>query len=82
MAHLSLKKKGLEEILEHPAPAEVKEESLFHVPISKVRSYYFNDITEIMVVRAESLTKGSGDQFLIIFAICYCTKCFKQNLKI
>ena len=60
MACLSLIRKFLEELkLKHPASEEVKEDSLLHGLINKVPNFYFNDIDEIMVGRAASLTKGS-----------------------
>ena len=58
---LKLDKKVLEELkLKHPARAEVKEDSLLHVPINKVPNCYFNGIDKTMVGRAATLTKGSG----------------------
>ena len=58
MVCLRLIKKVLEEVkLQHPASAEVKEDSLLHGPINKETNSYSNDIDEIMLGRATSLTK-------------------------
>ena len=46
--------------LKHPPLAEVKEDSLLHGLINKVPNCCFNDIVEIIVGRAASLTKASG----------------------
>ena len=58
---LKLNKEVLEELkLKHRAAGQVKKHSLLHGPINKIPNCYFNDIDEIMVRRAASLTKGSG----------------------
>ena len=46
--------------MKHPAPVEAKEAKHLHGPMNKVPNCYFNDINEITVGRATSLTKGSG----------------------
>ena len=46
--------------MKHPAPVEAKEAKHLHGPMNKVPNFYFNDINEITVWRATSLTKGSG----------------------
>ena len=72
---LKLDEKVLEELKSnHPVLAEVKEDSLLHGLINKVPSCYFNDIDEIMVGRAASLTKGSGGPSQVDsdhFRLCY-----------
>ena len=60
---LKLDKEVLEELkFKHRTAAEVKKHSLLHGRINKITNCYFNDIDEIMVGRAASLTKNSGGQ--------------------
>ena len=46
--------------LKHPAPAEVKKDSLLHGPMNKIPNCYFDEIDEMMIGKALSLTKGPG----------------------
>ena len=46
--------------LKHPALAVVKKDSLLHGPMNKIPNCYFDKIDEMMIVKAASLTKGSG----------------------
>ena len=44
----------------HPAPAEIKQDSLLFGPINQLPKSYFDEIDEIMIGKAASYTKGSG----------------------
>ena len=46
--------------LKHSAPAEVNKDSLLHGPMNKIPNCYFDEIDEMMIGKAVSLTKGSG----------------------
>ena len=46
--------------LNHPEPAEIKEECLLYGPINKTPNSYFDEIDKQMIAKATRLTKGSG----------------------
>ena len=68
----------------HPPAAEVKQDSLLFGPINELSHCYFDEIDEIMIAKAASLTKGArgashldGDQFRHILP----SKKFKTEAK-
>ena len=71
---LQFDEKVLEDLkLKHPAPADVKKDSLLHGPMNKIPNCHFDEIDEMMI-GAASLTKGSGGPShvdAINFDICY-----------
>ena len=46
--------------VKHPLPAEVKPNSLLFGPINEISQCYFNEIDEIMIAKAATLTKAAG----------------------
>ena len=46
--------------IKHPGPAEVKKDSHLHGPMIKIPNSYFDEIYEMMIGKAASLTKGFG----------------------
>ena len=60
--------------LKHPALADAKKDSLLYGPMNKIPNCYFDEIDEMMIGKAASLTKGSGDPLhvdAINFDICH-----------
>ena len=72
---LQFDKKVLEDLkLKHPAPADVKKDSLLYGPMNKIPNCYFDEINEMMIGKVASLTKGSGGPShvdAINFDICH-----------
>ena len=46
--------------IKHPGPAEVKKDSHLHGPMIKIPNSYFDEVYEMMIGKATSLTKGFG----------------------
>ena len=44
----------------HPEPSTIFPETLIHGPLEEVSPAHFNSITELEIMRAAKLTKGSG----------------------
>ena len=45
---------------QHPPAGEVKQDSLLFGPINEISHCYFDEMDEIMIAKAASLTKGAG----------------------